>query len=100
MDARLLEGMMAHLTIEDLDPELIDQLQKLAEQHGRSLQVELKHILEAVTQQSGQVISSTTSLSEQRGWSAGFFERTAGAWQGDLVRAPQGEYEERNWELM
>lgn len=29
-------------------------------------------------------------------WPAGLFERTAGAWQGDLLqRAPQGEYEQR-----
>ncbi|MFZ2449300.1 MAG: hypothetical protein WAW36_02125 [Methylovulum miyakonense] len=30
------------------------------------------------------------------GWSMGFFERTAGAWQGEpLERAPQGEAEQR-----
>ena len=30
------------------------------------------------------------------GWSPGFFEQTAGAWQGEpLTRGPQGEYEER-----
>jgi len=33
---------------------------------------------------------------EDLGWSPGFFEMTAGAWQGEpLVRAPQGEYETR-----
>ncbi len=31
------------------------------------------------------------------GWSPGFFERTAGGWQGEpLVREPQGEYEIRD----
>ena len=31
------------------------------------------------------------------GWPAGFFERTAGAWEGEpLVRGDQGTYEERD----
>ena len=30
-----------------------------------------------------------------------FFAKTAGAWEGPaLVREPQGEYEERRWDLM
>lgn len=33
---------------------------------------------------------------EERGWPPGFFEQTAGAWQGEpLERGPQGEYEVR-----
>ena len=33
---------------------------------------------------------------DANGWSIGFFEATAGAFQGEpLVRALQGEYEER-----
>lgn len=28
-------------------------------------------------------------------WPAGFFERTAGRWVGELVRPPQGEFERR-----
>jgi hypothetical protein len=28
-------------------------------------------------------------------WPPGFFEETAGAWQGEFERAPQGEYEKR-----
>lgn len=28
-------------------------------------------------------------------WPAGFFERTAGKWMGELVRAPQGAFEQR-----
>ena len=32
----------------------------------------------------------------ERGWPPGFFEATAGAWQGEpLQREPQGEYEQR-----
>ena len=34
---------------------------------------------------------------EARGWPPGFFERTAGAWQGEpLTRGEQGEYEKRD----
>ena len=33
---------------------------------------------------------------EKLGWSPGFFEHTAGAWEGEpLVRGSQGEYEQR-----
>ena len=28
-------------------------------------------------------------------WPAGFFERTAGRWQGELERQPQGDFENR-----
>lgn len=28
-------------------------------------------------------------------WPAGLYERTSGAWQGELFREPQGEYEQR-----
>ncbi len=31
----------------------------------------------------------------KKGWPPGFFERTAGQWQGELERAPQGEFEQR-----
>ncbi|MFB2878203.1 hypothetical protein [Floridanema aerugineum] len=38
---------------------------------------------------------------EELGWTPGFFERTAGAWEGEpLTRAQQGEFEERLWELL
>ncbi|WP_157453399.1 hypothetical protein [Coleofasciculus chthonoplastes] len=38
---------------------------------------------------------------EELGWSPGFFERTAGKWQGEpLTREEQGEYEQRLWELL
>lgn len=34
---------------------------------------------------------------EELGWPPGFFERTAGAWQGEpLTREAQGEYEKRD----
>lgn len=37
---------------------------------------------------------SAPSTPEERGWPAGFFEATAGAWKGDFVR-DQGQFEER-----
>jgi hypothetical protein len=33
---------------------------------------------------------------EELGWTPGFFEKTAGAWEGEpLTRGEQGEYEQR-----
>ncbi|NER32768.1 MAG: hypothetical protein F6J93_01590 [Oscillatoria sp. SIO1A7] len=37
---------MATITIEDISPELIERLEVLADRHGRSLQEELRQILE------------------------------------------------------
>ena len=37
---------MATITIEDISPELVERLEVLADKHGRSLQEELKQILE------------------------------------------------------
>lgn len=38
---------------------------------------------------------------EELGWSSGFFERTAGMWEGEpLERGEQGECEERLWDLL
>ncbi|MGJ3247459.1 MAG: hypothetical protein ACFE0I_15475 [Elainellaceae cyanobacterium] len=35
-----------------------------------------------------------STAKDSLGWSTRFFERTAGAWQGEpLVRPPQGEYD-------
>jgi hypothetical protein len=41
------------------------------------------------------VIQPEKPVEANGGWPPGFFERTAGAWQGELERAPQGEYEKR-----
>jgi hypothetical protein len=39
---------------------------------------------------------ASAAASESLGWSPGFFEETAGKWEGDpLVRPEQGEYEVR-----
>jgi plasmid stability protein len=47
---------MVKVIIEDLDPAAIDRLEALAKEHGRSLQAELKHILEAAAQtQTGRL---------------------------------------------
>ncbi len=37
----------------------------------------------------------TADQRDANGWPTGFFERTEGKWQGELERAPQGEYEIR-----
>jgi plasmid stability protein len=41
---------MAQLQVEDLSPILIQQLETLAKLHGRSLQEEVKHILQQAAQ--------------------------------------------------
>ncbi len=39
---------------------------------------------------------TTKKSPEDLGWRPGFFEETAGAWQGEpLAREPQGDYEPR-----
>lgn len=38
--------IMARILVEDLDPIILEKLEALAKQHGRSLQEELKHILQ------------------------------------------------------
>ncbi len=37
---------MAQILVENLDPLILEKLENLAKQHGRSLQEELKHILQ------------------------------------------------------
>ncbi len=40
------KSTMAQVLVEDLDPIILEKLEILAQQHGRSLQAEVKHILE------------------------------------------------------
>jgi len=41
-------------------------------------------------------MESKQKTPEELGWTPGFFERTAGAWEGEpLTRDEQGEYEQR-----
>lgn len=44
------EQVMTKMILEDLDPAVIEILELLAKERGRSLQAELKHIIETVTQ--------------------------------------------------
>ena len=40
-------------------------------------------------------------LDRDWGWTPGFFERTAGSWQGEpLERGDQGKYDERDWSFL
>lgn len=93
---------MAQVVIEDLEPVVIEKLEALARKHGRSLQAEVKSILETVVQ--GQALNTpdanaVTKTPEELGWPPGFFERTAGSFEDEpLIRYPQGELQERNWD--
>lgn len=44
------------------------------------------------------VVEPPKKTPEELGWSPGFFEQTAGQWQGELVREPHGEPQERDWD--
>lgn len=41
---------MAQVLVDDLDPIIVEKLETLARRHGRSLQAELKYILEQAVQ--------------------------------------------------
>ena len=43
---------MAKVLVEDLDPIILQKLETLAKQHGRSLQEELKYILQQATEKA------------------------------------------------
>lgn len=122
---------MTQMIVEDLDPAVIERLELLAKENGRSLQAELKHILETAAQYKILILSHVgldgilqlkiptefkdtdleltvtikpvTPVSqktpEELGWPVGFFERTAGCCEDEpLMRYPQGELQERNWD--
>lgn len=79
---------MAQLLVRNLGPETIDCLKNRAKLHHRSLQGEIKTILEEAANASNSNISS---------WPPGFLEGIVGGWKGDpLTRSTQGEYEQRD----
>lgn len=45
---------MAQILLENLDPLILEKLENLAKQHGRSLQEELKHILQQAAETATQ----------------------------------------------
>jgi plasmid stability protein len=96
--------MMNQLVMEDLDPTIVERLKVRAQQQGRTLEAELKAILEAAAlevipskdEEDRGRVQLVKKTPEELGWSPGFFERTAGAWEGEpLTRGEQGEYEIR-----
>jgi hypothetical protein len=53
-----------------------------------------------VTVEAAEPAESSQSP-EALGWPPGFFEQTAGAWEGEVLeRPPQGDYEQRDWHLL
>jgi len=60
---------------------------------------QLKHEAELLTEPLAQEVLDFLLFVRRRraaGWPPGFFEETAGAWQGEpLERSPQGEQEQR-----
>ena len=65
---------MAQLLVRDLEPEVIERLKSRARQHGRSLQGEVKSILEA---------AAPLSMDEARHIAERWQQRLAGRISGD-----------------
>lgn len=60
----------------------------------RETDVEVVLVVQSLPAANGA--APATSTPEEPGWPVGFFEATAGAWQGEpLERGSQGEYERR-----
>jgi plasmid stability protein len=67
-------GVMAQVLVRDLDSMVVERLKIRARHHGRSLQGEVKAILEA---------AAPLSMSEARGLAEEWQRRLAGRIQGD-----------------
>lgn len=88
---------MTQLLVRNLEPQLVNQLKHLAKLHHRSLQGEIKFILEKVSIIPADKLSLLLGESINSGWPNDFFEKIVGGWQGDeLKRGPQGKYEQRD----
>ncbi|MEH1936066.1 MAG: hypothetical protein V7L14_20685 [Nostoc sp.] len=48
---------MAQILVENLDPIIVEKLETLAKQHGRSLQEELKHILQQAAEKATHTLT-------------------------------------------
>lgn len=60
----------------------------------------LKLLIELLQPES-LVNSPSSKTHRDLGWTPGFFERTAGAWQGEaLERGSQGECDRRDWSFL
>ncbi|MBD2103119.1 hypothetical protein [Leptolyngbya sp. FACHB-261] len=63
----------------------------------RSLELPAGATAEVIVLLDSPTSAPQTETPEDRGWPPGFFERTAGAWQGEpLTRGEQGEFEQRD----
>jgi plasmid stability protein len=81
---------MAQLLVRNLDANTINYLKNRAKNHHRSLQGEVKSILEQVAKMSSEKISDDV-------WPANFCEQILGGWKGEpLERSPQGEFGTRD----
>lgn len=79
---------MTHLLVRNLDSQTITCLKNRAKLHNRSLQGEVKFILEEITRLPNRSDSA---------WAPGFLERVVGGWHGEeLTRSTQGHYEQRD----
>lgn len=85
---------MTQIILEKIKPSVIEKLKNLAQQHQRTIEEEIRAILEDVTE------NQPITTPENKGWQKGFFEEVIGGWQGKpLVRKPQPEEQERDFFL-
>lgn len=86
---------MAQILIRSLNENTIHTLKQMAQLHHRSLQGEVKALLESSAQKSE--MNFLTSETKTRKWPAGFLDTIFGSWQGEpLTRGEQGNYETRD----
>ena len=78
------------IILEDLEPEILEQLETLANSHGRTLTEEIKVILtQELVKENEKNLQADISQLE---WHE-FIDKTAGSINDDtFVRHPQGEY--------
>lgn len=81
---------MTQMTIEIEEPIYV-ALQQEAQQRGEAVEIVVRKYLSIA-----KLLAQEIGKPHNEQWPEGFFEQTAGCWQGEpLVRAPQGEFETR-----
>lgn len=88
---------MTQLLVRHLDAKTINRLKNRAKLHHRSLQGEVKFILEEVASLPNDKLFGIAEKEKTRSWPPGFLDQVLGQWQGEsLTRPSQGNYEDRD----
>ena len=88
---------MTQILVRHLDPKTITRLKHRAKLHRRSLQGEVKCILEEVASLPNDKSFGINEENKTHTWPPNFLNQILGGWQGEtLTRPSQGDYEERD----